>query len=223
MIRDLVNGLEVLGESLNNALILESAKALEQLNHRYEVVRQLTPKDFQEIRLKNLYKGTPFDSIIDELNVPAIAKGKQKIPTWLLPVSDKAELVKNPDEQFGDTIFCCVDDSLTEYHGDNYVWIFQNGEWGEDPVLYIPIADTTSVHALGDISVGQAINKMIDAFTLDPDFAYTWHCNIAVKAFDVIERQTGIKDAHKLSNAIATAVMQHLFNVETTFTKGGLK
>jgi len=223
MIRDLVNGLEVLGESLNNALILESAKALEQLNHRYEVVRQLTPKDFQEIRLKNLYKGIPFDSIIDELNVPAIAKGKQKIPTWLLPVSDKAELVKNPDEQFGDTIFCCVDDSLTEYHGDNYVWIFQNGEWGEDPVLYIPIADTTSVHALGDISVGQATNKMSEAFTADPEFAYTWHCNIAMTAFDVIERQTGIKNSHKVSNEIATAVMKHLFNVESSFTKGTSK
>jgi len=218
MINDLVDGLNVLGESIDNALILESAKALEQLNHRYEVVRQLSPKAFKELCKENISSGVPFDTLVDELNIQAVPMGVQKIPTWLLPVEGKEGLVKNPDEQFGDSIFCCVDNSKTEYHGDTYVWMFANGEWGEESVLYIPIGDTTSVNALADISVGQALNKMTEAFTKDPEFAYTWHCNIAVPVIDIIDRQTGIKNSHKLSNQIATALMKHLFNVETTFT-----
>lgn len=224
MIQDLADGLRILGESNDNALMLESAEALDKLNRRYEIVRKLTPNEFQKLCMKNLYDGIAFDDLIDNLNVKYEPKGKQTNPTWLLPVTGKDELCKDPEDDYGDTLFICMDESLSEYRGNTYVWLFRNGEWDEEPTMFeSSIVDTTSVKTIGDISVGQAITTLVEAFSDDPEFAYTWHCNIAMAAFDVIERQTGIKTSHKMSNDIATAVMKQLFNVETTFMKKGFK
>ena len=127
--------------------------------------------------------------------------------TWLMPVQGEDGLSKNPEALFDDTVFICVDESLSVKYEDDYVWIFKNGKWADQPQrLNEPNINTVEV----------ALGILIEAFKNDPNFAYGWHSNIATVATLEIENQTGIKCADKTGNIIATKLMKHLFDVETS-------
>lgn len=58
--------------------------------------------------------------------------------------------------------------------------------------------------------VPSALNKLKETMQDDAEYAWGWHCNIAVAMQD-----DGI--SHKLSNKITTRIMKTLFEVDTKF------
>lgn len=56
----------------------------------------------------------------------------------------------------------------------------------------------------------EALDHLKQAMLDDPDYANTWHCNIAVPIQDC-----GI--SHQLANVSATRIMQTLFKVKTEY------
>jgi len=63
----------------------------------------------------------------------------------------------------------------------------------------------------------QAIEALSQAFKADPDFAYTWHCSIAMACYDSMEGYSmlGPADHRKIGNEAASRFMKLAFDVET--------
>ena len=57
--------------------------------------------------------------------------------------------------------------------------------------------------------IEKAMGTLKKAMAKDPDYAWTWHCNIAVMAQDA-----GV--SHKISNDGAARFMKLAFDVDTT-------
>ena len=64
--------------------------------------------------------------------------------------------------------------------------------------------------------VQKAMLTLRKAFIADPDFAYTWHCNIAMACYDVLPWKDR-KRAHKVGNTAATNFMKKCFDVSTKY------
>lgn len=63
---------------------------------------------------------------------------------------------------------------------------------------------------------GKAYNTLAKAMRDDPDFAWSWHCNIAMPLLDNLNRgsaQNFITATE--ANEMACILMKHLFDVET--------
>ena len=68
-------------------------------------------------------------------------------------------------------------------------------------------------------SIERAIEVLSNAFKNDPDFAHTWHCNIAMACYDAMgDSLMGNDLAHKISNEAASRFMKQAFDVETNLT-----
>ncbi len=60
------------------------------------------------------------------------------------------------------------------------------------------------------MSVAKAIDDLKHAMQADPEYAWGWHCNLAVPIMDA----TGT--THQLANEAAAHLMQHLFDYDIT-------
>ena len=70
--------------------------------------------------------------------------------------------------------------------------------------------------------IEQAVNTLKQALKDDPDYAYSWHCNIAMMCYDSIRDHTEpCVDihalAHKIGNDAATRFMSIAFDAKTEF------
>ena len=66
--------------------------------------------------------------------------------------------------------------------------------------------------------IESAMDVLKKAFEKDPDYAYSWHCNVAMACYDTIMRRSeGISHerAHEISNDAASAFMRICFDVTT--------
>ncbi len=62
----------------------------------------------------------------------------------------------------------------------------------------------------------EAVNTLKKAFKNDPDFAHTWHCNIAMACYDSIEPCTaGHEERLYIGNQAASRFMKLAFDVVT--------
>jgi len=61
-----------------------------------------------------------------------------------------------------------------------------------------------------------AMDTLREAFLESPDYAYSWHANIAMACYDAIDNQKGIKDLHGACQDAATAFMSRAFDVKTS-------
>lgn len=61
----------------------------------------------------------------------------------------------------------------------------------------------------------RAMQDLREAFAEDPDYAYGWHCNIAMACMDSIDSATGIKSSHKIANEAASRFMSNAFGIKT--------
>jgi hypothetical protein len=59
-------------------------------------------------------------------------------------------------------------------------------------------------------TIPEAIDTLKAAMAADPDYAWGWHCNIAVPIMDA----AGV--SHKRANEAAAHLMQHLFDYDIT-------
>lgn len=59
------------------------------------------------------------------------------------------------------------------------------------------------------ISIEMASQRLLAAIEEDPEFAWAWHCNLAMPIMDTLKVSSGE------ANAAAAALMNHLFNVNT--------
>jgi len=50
----------------------------------------------------------------------------------------------------------------------------------------------------------------------DPEYAWSFHCNIAMPILDSMNKYEVIKNPHKNANQYAADVMMHLFNIDIT-------
>jgi hypothetical protein len=57
--------------------------------------------------------------------------------------------------------------------------------------------------------VSQAFNTLKKALTDDPDYAWSWHCNLAMPMID-----GGVEEG--LANKCAARLMQHIFSIDTS-------
>lgn len=65
----------------------------------------------------------------------------------------------------------------------------------------------------------KAMKNLKEAMQNDPDYAHTWHCNIAMMCYDGMragDRDVGHEVAHKGCNEGASRFMKMCFNVETS-------
>lgn len=58
-------------------------------------------------------------------------------------------------------------------------------------------------------TVRNSLNNMTQMFKEDPDFAWVWHCNIAMPIYDECSD-------HTTANRAAARVMQTVFGVDTS-------
>lgn len=69
--------------------------------------------------------------------------------------------------------------------------------------------------------IEKAMKTLKQAFIDDPDYAHSWHCNIAMACYDEVVAE-GMKngtfdhaDAHAIGNRAASRFMKLAFDVET--------
>ena len=68
-----------------------------------------------------------------------------------------------------------------------------------------------------DITIVEAIARLIRAFQEDPDYAHTGHCNLARAFYDSVLPKSNVEvDQHKTANGGATIFMRRAFSVETS-------
>ena len=65
--------------------------------------------------------------------------------------------------------------------------------------------------------VEEAMDTLRRAFIRSPDYAYSWHANIAMACHDAIDGQTGIKDLHGACQNAASMFMKRAFDIETSY------
>ena len=63
--------------------------------------------------------------------------------------------------------------------------------------------------------IENAFNTLKQAMINDPDYAYSWHCNIAMMCNDAILNSDGADSAHEVGNDAASRFMKLCFDVET--------
>jgi hypothetical protein len=56
-----------------------------------------------------------------------------------------------------------------------------------------------------------ALNYFIKRLQQEPDYAWSWHCNIAMPIYDTMDEPDGI-----FANKCAARLMKHLFDVDMT-------
>lgn len=54
-----------------------------------------------------------------------------------------------------------------------------------------------------------ALSKLTDALVADPEYAWSWHCNLAMPIMD------STKVSHRDANIAAARLMQHIFGIDT--------
>jgi hypothetical protein len=59
----------------------------------------------------------------------------------------------------------------------------------------------------------EAVECLSAAFKADPDYAHTWHCNIAMAMYDELTPTT--PNPIEVCNRAATRFMKNAFDVET--------
>lgn len=59
--------------------------------------------------------------------------------------------------------------------------------------------------------IKNAFGALKVAIQADPDYAWSWHCNLAVPVMDVIEGAT-----HEQANQAAALIMQQMFDYDIT-------
>lgn len=65
--------------------------------------------------------------------------------------------------------------------------------------------------------IEDAVDTLQKAFEADPDFAHTWHCNVAMACFDSIPLvEYGHEKVHEFANEAASRFMKKAFDVETS-------
>jgi len=70
------------------------------------------------------------------------------------------------------------------------------------------------------ITPAQALDTLSEAFRKNPDYAHSWHCNIAMACIDAMP--AGWVSSHEIGNDAASRFMKNAFNVETdTQPEGG--
>lgn len=68
----------------------------------------------------------------------------------------------------------------------------------------------------------EAVETLTQAFSDDPDFAHSWHCNVAMMCYDAMrDSKPFLGDAshdarHFVANDAATRFMKLAFSVETS-------
>lgn len=74
------------------------------------------------------------------------------------------------------------------------------------------------------MSTEEAMDTLKQAFKDDPDYAHSWHCNIAMMCYDAMrDSKPFLKDGdhkatHFTANDAASRVMKRCFDVETSIT-----
>lgn len=74
------------------------------------------------------------------------------------------------------------------------------------------VADKRRVRA-----IKKALKVLKEAMVCDPNYAYTWQCNIALPVWDAAGSKLNLAEANK----IADALMAHLFEVKPVVGRGG--
>lgn len=68
--------------------------------------------------------------------------------------------------------------------------------------------------------IKKAIDVLREAFTNDPSYAHSWHCNIAMASYDAMGDDDGMESLphnqrHKVANDAASRFMKLCFDVGT--------
>ena len=66
-----------------------------------------------------------------------------------------------------------------------------------------------------EITIEQAMNRLEKAMKDEPDYAYVWHCNIAIACYDECTSDISHEDAHRIGNSVATRFMKLCFDADT--------
>ena len=68
--------------------------------------------------------------------------------------------------------------------------------------------------------IKDAVDTLKKAFKEDSNFAYAWHCNLAMCFYDSMDEGKR-EDKHKISNNAASNFMKLCFDVETKYLEDG--
>tara|TARA_R110002111_G_scaffold74952_2_gene119067 strand:- start:180 stop:410 length:231 start_codon:yes stop_codon:yes gene_type:complete len=69
---------------------------------------------------------------------------------------------------------------------------------------------------MNGITIEQAMNRLKKAMEDDPTYAYGWHSNIAISAYDSCDKGIEHDEAHRIGNDAATNFMKVCFDVKTS-------
>lgn len=94
----------------------------------------------------------------------------------------------------------------------------QNAELTQDPLDDHPVRSRDCVERikvrlrnLRSWKTAWAYNHLRKALLKNPDYAHSWHCNIAMP---ILDENIGL--THKQANTLASRLMQHLFDVRNS-------
>lgn len=94
----------------------------------------------------------------------------------------------------------------------NYGYNFMSNEQNQSDTKANPV-DT-----LVTLSVPDAFNVLKKAMQDDPEYAWSWHCNLAMSFYDEIETCES-NDAHVICNHAASRFMRLCFDIDTAKNK----
>jgi len=135
----------------------------------------------------------------------------------------------------GDAI-SCIESWLKDFNSEAYVPHLHadflalligiaNSEWMEQEVnngnLVILVGNGETMRDAKELSPQECMNGLRAAFKANPDYAYSWHCNIAMACHDAIlagDREISEQEteaAHKVGNQAASAFMRLCFGTIT--------
>jgi hypothetical protein len=63
-------------------------------------------------------------------------------------------------------------------------------------------------------SIAEALDRLKTAMRMDPGYAWSWHCNVAMPILDTRRVPHGPLIFHSEANEMAANVMRHLFDVD---------
>lgn len=130
-----------------------------------------------------------------------------------------------------------IEDWLKDFHSEAYVphlhadflallisiansdWIQQETELGR---LVIMVGSKETMKPQEKLAPQECMAGLRAAFKASPDYAFGWHCNIAMACHDAIlnnhkkQGQQEVEAAHKVGNEAASAFMKLCFGVVTT-------
>ena len=65
-------------------------------------------------------------------------------------------------------------------------------------------------------TVAEAMAVLKQAFINNPDYAHSWHCNLAMAFYDTERSNAGEKNLSHVSNEAASRFMKLAFDIETS-------